>query len=71
LYSHDPLRFKLGEFVDQVWRLKPDDAMSVIVEDDENKITAGIGIMTSNLPDLGMQAVFPNSRMPGTNNIDP
>jgi hypothetical protein len=61
----------VGEFVDQVWRLKPDDVMSVIVKDDENKITAGIGIMTSNLPDLGMQAVVPNSRMPGTNNIGP
>ncbi|KAL2843017.1 galactose mutarotase-like domain-containing protein [Aspergillus pseudodeflectus] len=55
LYSHDALRFKVGEFVDQVWRLKPDDAMNVIVED-ENKITAGIRIMTSNLPDLVLWA---------------
>ncbi|KAL2830677.1 galactose mutarotase-like domain-containing protein [Aspergillus pseudoustus] len=56
LYSHDALRFKAGEFVDQVWRLKSEDAMNVIIEDDENKIAAGIRIMTSNLPDLVLWA---------------
>jgi hypothetical protein len=66
------LHFRVGDFVDQVWRVKSEDAMNVIVEDDENKTAAGIRIMTSNLPDLGTYIGDGSSvPKPGTNDLDP